>query len=153
MGVASERWSPASAANGALIAVVSADRAAVDQAVEAAEYLDATVLGLAADPSSPAVWERVAPQVEQRLGPIDVVVAIGAAELRRVVRAALAPDMAARHRGVLVEIGTGVDAPDLAAGLRHRGIECDPLNPGLAAAVLFCASDSVATARLTISFS
>ena len=131
------------AANGALIAVVSADRTQVDQAV----------LRLAADPSSRAVWERVAAQVEQRLGPIDVAVAMGDDELRRVVRAALAPDMTARRRGVLIEIGTSVEVPDLAPGLRHRGIECDSADADLAATVLLCASDSVSSPVLTIRLS
>ena len=131
------------AANGALIAVVSADRVEVDQAV----------FELAADPSSPAVWERVAAQVEQRLGPIDVAVAMGDVALREVVRAALAPDMAARRRGVLVEIDTRVEIPDLAPGLRHRGIECNSPDADLAATVLLCASDSLASPVLKISFS
>jgi hypothetical protein len=147
------------AANGALLAVVSANRSIVEQAVAVAESLDATVNGMTADPSSPAVWERIRPHIEQRLGPIDVVVALGGAALRRAVTDALLPDMIARHRGVLVEIDTHVELASVASapGVRHRGIQLGSAaaelvpDTDVAAAVLLCASDTMTVPAVLIS--
>jgi hypothetical protein len=142
------------AANAALLAIVAGDREIVDEAVQVAESLDAAVVGMTADPSSPDVWERVAPHIEQRLGPIDVAVAIGAAALRQTVAAALLPDMAARHRGVLVEVDATVSSVATTAGVRHRGIQTGPGNgiadADVAAAVLLCASDTVTAGSLVV---
>jgi len=139
------------AANGALLAIVCADRSIVAAAVAVAEVLDATVNGMTADPSSAAVWERIAPHIEQRLGPIDVVVAQGDALLRQAVSTALLPDMAARHRGVLVEIDTEVSRVRHGPGVRHRGIQTGGLEDGdIAAAVLMCASDTIVASSLVL---
>jgi hypothetical protein len=135
------------AANGALLAVVAEDRAVVESAVAVAEALEAAVLGMTADPSSAAVWERVAPHIEQRLAPIDIAVAVGADSLRRAVTAALLPDMTARHRGVLIEIDAKVSPMVTPAGVRHRAVQVGVGNDAdVAATVLLCASDTV-TAR------
>lgn len=112
------------AANRMLIAVVARDRALVRRAVETAEELDAMVNGFTADPADPAVWERIRPHIEQRLGPIDVVICAGDPGARATVVAALVPDMKARRRGVLIEIGTG-SADPLGDGVRHHLIEGD----------------------------
>jgi hypothetical protein len=133
------------AANAALLAIVAADRDIVDEAVQVAESLDAAVVGMTADPASPQVWARVAPHIEQRLGPIDVAVAIGDEVLRQAVASALLPDMAARHRGVLVEVDATVSPLATADGVRHRGIQTGGLSDDdIAAAVLLCASDTLA---------
>jgi NADP-dependent 3-hydroxy acid dehydrogenase YdfG len=141
------------ATNGALLAVVAPLRSTVDAAVARAEQLATSVLGTTADPSNPDVWERIRPQFEQRLGPIDVVVTIAAAGTRRVIVEALLPDMTARQRGVVVEIGSSVrrSAPPL--GVRHRGVQGDTTATAsdLAAAVLLCASDIVAAPSLMLS--
>jgi hypothetical protein len=142
------------AANGALLAIVAADRGIVDDAVRLAEGLDAAVLGMTADPSSPPVWERVAPHIEQRLGPIDVTIAIGRAPLRAVVTAALLPDMTARRRGVMVEIDAELGAVPSSPGVRRRGISVALVGADgadVAAATLLCASDTVTAATMLVS--
>jgi NADP-dependent 3-hydroxy acid dehydrogenase YdfG len=140
------------ASNGTLLAIVAPDRGVVDRAVAVAEELDAPVLGMTLDPASPEVWERVAPHIEQRLGPIDIAVVIATEATRRVVIAALVPDMAARRRGVIVEIGSVVVEREGPAGVRYRGIRGDAnATPNdLASATLLCASDSVAAASLLV---
>jgi NAD(P)-dependent dehydrogenase (short-subunit alcohol dehydrogenase family) len=134
------------AANGALIAVVAADRDVVDAAVAG---LDAQAFAMAADPTSEAVWARIVPHVEQRLGPIDAVVTIGAtAGDRAVVAAAVVGDMAARRRGVVIEVG-----PDPTGkvwdGVRRRHI-VGGAPESIAAAVLLCASDAMPAGSLRI---
>jgi hypothetical protein len=144
--------SAALAANGAMLAIVSADRTAVDSAVRRAEADEVSVLGLTADPADPGVWPRIAPQIEQRLGPIDVVVTVGTAAMRDVVVHAVQPDMAARGRGVLVEVDASAPPRDLPVGLRHRGIEAPGRRAAadVAAAVLICASDTVTAEKMTV---
>jgi NAD(P)-dependent dehydrogenase (short-subunit alcohol dehydrogenase family) len=140
------------AANGALLAIVAENHAIVDSAVAVAEALEAAVLGMTADPASAAVWERVAPHIEQRLAPIDVAVALGAVSLRRAVTAALLPDMTARHRGVLIEVDTQVSGMQTPAGVRHRAIQTAQAgaDADVAATVLLCASDSVAVRSMSV---
>jgi hypothetical protein len=141
------------AANGALLAIVAEDRSIVDDAVRVAAALDTAVMGMTADPASAGVWERIAQHIEQRLGPIDVAVAIGGTSLRGAVSAAVLPDMAARHRGVLIEIDAAVERIATAEGVRHRGIQCAPsavADDGIAAAVLLCASDTVTAAEMIL---
>jgi hypothetical protein len=141
------------AANGTLLAIVVEDRTVVDDAVQVAESLDAVVLGMAADPSNGDVWARLAPHIEQRLAPIDVAVAFGDPALRAAVTAALLPDMAARRRGVLVEVDQSVLPVVTPVGVRHRGIQCGSTggdDSDVAAAVLLCASDTVAAASMRV---
>jgi hypothetical protein len=140
------------AANGVLLAIVGEDRELVDDAVRVAEALDVAVLGMTADPSSAEVWERVAPHIEQRLGPIDIAVAIGSAAVRAALGAAVLPDMTTRQRGVLVEIGADVTTTPPSSGVRHRSIDVaeDTADEDVAAAVLLCASDSVRAPTMTI---
>jgi hypothetical protein len=140
------------AANGALLAIVVEDRAVVDEAVRVAEALDAAVLGMSADPRSAEVWARVAPHIEQRLAPIDIAVALGDAALRPAVTAALLPDMTARRRGVVIEVDQTVSPVATPVGVRHRAIQCGPghHDTDIAAAVLLCASDTVAAASMLV---
>jgi hypothetical protein len=135
------------AANGALLAVVG-DRAVVDAAVEVAMGLDAQVFGMAADPASAAVWARIVPHIEQRLGPIDVVVAIGDAASRRVLADAVVGDMAARRRGVVVEVGPDPVGPQDAGVRRRHVLGGDP--DAIGAGVLLCASDAMPATTLRL---
>jgi hypothetical protein len=129
------------AANHMLIAVVSPDRDVVRQSVEIAESLGAMVNGFTVDPADPSVWQRIAPHIEQRLGPIDVVICGGGATIHDAVVAALAPDMAARHRGILIDIGTDIVEP-LGDGVRHHSIDADLQPQEVAATALRLASDA-----------
>jgi hypothetical protein len=137
------------AANGALLAVV-AERATVDAAVAVATGLDAEVFGMAADPGSQAAWARIVPHVEQRLGPIDVVVAIGDPSAREALAEAVVADMAVRRRGVVIEVGPGPAGPHRDGVRRRHVVGGEP--DALGAAVLLCASDAmpVATMRLDL---
>jgi hypothetical protein len=145
------------AANAAMLAIVATDRDIVEEAVQIAESLDATVVGMTADPASAQVWERIAPHIEQRLGPIDVAVALGDLALRAAVSAALLPDMAARHRGVLVEVDAIVSPITASGGVRHRAILTGSpeafADGDIAAAVLLCASDTISSGALRIAAS
>jgi hypothetical protein len=138
------------ASNGALLAVVAADREIVGAAVGVAETLRATVLGLAADPRSAAVWSRTMPHVEQRLGPIDVAVALGDDALRACVSQAVLPDMNTRGRGLFVEVDAGLPAPTTRTRDRRIQVHRDVADSDLAAAVLLCSSDSVSAATMTV---
>lgn len=142
----------AMAANGALLAIVADRRAVVDDAVAVASALDAGVVGMTADPSSGTVWGRLAPHVEQRLGPIDVVVVLGEAALRAAVSRAVLPDMTARRRGVLVEVDETVAAAVTTVGVRHRGIQVGSgtADRDLAGAVLMCASDTITSSSMIL---
>ncbi|HWB66415.1 MAG TPA: SDR family NAD(P)-dependent oxidoreductase [Mycobacteriales bacterium] len=136
---------------GALVAVVADDHHAVAAATRAAEARGATAYGFTADPANPAVWQRVAPHVEQRLGPIDVVVVAGAPDRRAVAIEALRPDMAARRRGVIVEIGDAATTTP-ADGVRVRLIHPANDPADVTATALLCASDALAAPTLTISW-
>jgi hypothetical protein len=135
------------AANGALLAVV-ADRRTVDAAVAVAMGLEAQVFGMAADPASPEAWLRIVPHVEQRLGPIDVVVTIGEAASRAALADAVVGDMAARHRGVVVEVGPDPVGPRRDGVRRRHVLGGDP--DAVGAAVLLCASDAMPAATLRL---
>jgi NAD(P)-dependent dehydrogenase (short-subunit alcohol dehydrogenase family) len=139
------------AANGALLAIVAPDRGVVEQSLEIAEQAGGAVFGITADPSSSVVWKRIASHIEQRLGPIDVVVSIATAPTRRVIANALLPDMAARRRGVLIEAGAKVPPRAMAPGVRHRSITGAEFSADdLAATVLMCASDTLTVPRLIV---
>jgi NADP-dependent 3-hydroxy acid dehydrogenase YdfG len=138
--------------NAALIALVVDDRAVVDQATSYADQTGVASLGIVADPAQRSTWDRVAPHIEQRLGPIDIMVAIGPPAVRTVIAAALMPDMAARKRGVIVEAGSKVGPLSVPAGLRHRAVSAgEGVSPwDLAAAVTLCASDVLVAPKVTI---
>jgi NAD(P)-dependent dehydrogenase (short-subunit alcohol dehydrogenase family) len=142
------------ASNSALLAIVAPSREIVQASTAIAETYGATVFGMTVDPSSPAVWERITQHIEQRLGPIDVVVAIAAAPTRRVIADALLPDMTARGHGVLIEAGATVQSLPTSGGVRHRALTGGDYTAGdLAAAVLLCASDTLTALHLTIAVS
>lgn len=101
------------------VAVVVNDRPAASRAAAMYDGTDVGVIAVTADPSDPAVWQRVGPHAEQRLGPIDVVVLSGPAALRDTVLATLLPDMAARKRGVVIEVGTDVANRQTPDGVTH----------------------------------
>ncbi|HVY11272.1 MAG TPA: SDR family NAD(P)-dependent oxidoreductase [Mycobacteriales bacterium] len=132
------------AATGMSLAVVSAARATVDHAIAAVETYGVAVIGVAADPAESATWSRVVPHSEQRLGPLDVLVAIGRPHARDAALAAITPDMAARRRGVVIEVGearpAGTPSGD---GVRRRLVTTahGAAASDLAAAVALCASD------------
>jgi hypothetical protein len=141
--------------NGALPAIVSPTRAVVDEAVGRAADHRVSAFGIHADPGVPDVWRRAGAQIEQRLGPIDIVVAVGGAAMRSVAGAALLPDMAARHRGRFVEIDERVDLPLPLPGVGLRAIEtgsdhAHTASDDIVTLALLCASDTIAVARLTI---
>jgi NADP-dependent 3-hydroxy acid dehydrogenase YdfG len=139
-------------ANNALPAVVAADRSIVDDAVAAAESAGRPILGMTADPSRPETWERIAAHIEQRLGPIDVVVVVASEAATKVVVDALVPDMAARGRGVVVEVGAPAAQRQFPDGVRHRAIRGAATTPAsdVAQVVLLCASDTISTPHLLV---
>jgi hypothetical protein len=59
-----------------------------------------------ADPADPQVWERIAPHVEQRLGPVDGVVTD--ATTRPIVEVVFGPDLLRRGHGAVI---VGADLP------------------------------------------
>lgn len=79
-------------AAGALVGLVMPDRYDVD-----------TALGFRADPTDRATVERIAAHLEQRLGPVDAVVADTAAAA--VADEVLGPDLRRRQHGTLVVLG------------------------------------------------
>lgn len=134
------------AANGTAVAVVSASKETVNAAVAAAERHGVAVFGVTAEPADHGTWERVRPHAEQRLGPIDIVVAIGVVTTRHAVVAAMSPDMGARHRGVVIEVGESGDLLALPDDVRHRLVKTIGAVRAVdvAAAVAFYASDVIA---------
>jgi hypothetical protein len=133
-------------------ALVVEDRALVSAATDYADELDLASLGIVADPSQRETWTRIAPHIEQRLGPIDIAVVIAPEATRMLVTTVLMPDMAARRHGVIVEAGAKVAARDMPDGLRHRSVTGGPgASPtDLAAAVTLCASDVLTASRVAI---
>ena len=133
------------AAHGTALAVVSASMETVNAAVAAAERHGVAVFGVTTDPADRGTWERVRPHAEQRLGPIDIVVAIGADAARQAVVAAMSPDMGARHRGVVIEVGEPGGLLPLPDNVRHRAVNAvgDVRAVDVAAAVAFYASDVI----------
>lgn len=87
-------------ADGALVAYVTADG-----------FIDEAAASVRSDPSDPSVWDRIAPHVEQRLGPVDVVVADAgtAAVLETVFRA----DLVRRGHGDIVVAAADATLEDL----------------------------------------
>jgi NAD(P)-dependent dehydrogenase (short-subunit alcohol dehydrogenase family) len=101
------------------VAVVAPDRAAMTTAESLFADSDIRVIAVTGDPSEPALWQRVAPHAEQRLGPIDVVVLAGDAAMRDLVVATVLPDMAARRRGVIIELGPELAERRMPTGVHH----------------------------------
>jgi hypothetical protein len=130
-------------ASGVAIALAAPSRATVEGAIEAADTHGVPIFGVTADPADPATWARIGPHAEQRLGPIDIVVCLGADAAQDAVIAALLPDMAARRRGVVVEVGERSTTSHDASGVRRRTVSPTATTGvhDIAAAVALCASD------------
>jgi hypothetical protein len=71
-----------------------------------------------ADPGDPDVWGRVAPYVEQRLGPVDGVVTDSAT--RPVVDAVFAADIRRRGHGDVVVVGPADEVDEVIKALVGR---------------------------------
>jgi hypothetical protein len=146
-------------ANRVKVAVVAEDRALAD-ALTSTFTPDASSLGVVTDPSQRETWARVVPHVEQRLGPIDIAVVIGAEPVRALVAATLVPDMAARGRGVIIEAPIaegGADAvgDETPPGVRRRavGFGAAVSAADVAATVVWCASDLLSAPRVSVRLS
>jgi hypothetical protein len=137
---------------GVMCALVANDRDVVGRATSHADDRGVASLGIVADPGEPDTWKRVAPHIEQRLGPIDIVVAIGPPAERLTIASALMPDMAARRRGVIVEAGAKVDVLAVPDGLRHRAVSgtAGVSALDLAAVIALCASDVLTSREVSI---
>lgn len=132
------------AANGSPIGVIAPERAIVDDALAGAA--DVNAMGVLSDPTDPATWTRVVPHAEQRLGPIDILVVVGTDIERQPAVRAVTPDMGARRRGVVVEVGEPGDLLPLPDEVRHRVVSTvgNMDGPAVASAVAFCVSDVLA---------
>jgi NAD(P)-dependent dehydrogenase (short-subunit alcohol dehydrogenase family) len=91
-------------AAGAYVAVVSTAFAVPDAHAQ-----------VRADPTDPAVWDRVLPHVEQRLGPIDAVVCDAAAA--RVLAPLVEPDLRRRGHGSVLVPGPADSAAEVLSRL------------------------------------
>jgi hypothetical protein len=131
------------AASGVAIAVVAPTRKTVDAAIQAADSHGVGIFGVSGDPADPATWGRIGPHAEQRLGPIDIVIALGTDAAQDTVIAALLPDMGARQRGVVVEVGQRRLPSTTPTGVRRRAVFPASTTSArdVAAAVVLCASD------------
>lgn len=94
---------------GVILLVVAPERQWVNDAVADVSDPALTVVPITADPSSTEVWDRLVPHAEQRLGPIDIAVAVGSVVLRDLAHERLAADMVRRGHGIFIEVGK--DAP------------------------------------------
>ena len=97
---------------GALLALVTTDRAAIDELEHvAAEQPTAVLLAYHAEPGDPSTWMRVAQHIEQRVGPVDAVLCTPAA--LDATTATFAEDMRRRGHGAIVPITPGQDPVSL----------------------------------------
>jgi NAD(P)-dependent dehydrogenase (short-subunit alcohol dehydrogenase family) len=85
------------------IAAALVDRGALVAVVHPTLGCERAAASFRADPTDPAVWERVAPHVEQRLGPVDLVVVDLAT--RPAAETALGDALRRRHRPTPVVLG------------------------------------------------
>jgi NAD(P)-dependent dehydrogenase (short-subunit alcohol dehydrogenase family) len=138
--------------HGVTPALVVNDRALVTAATDYADRLGIASFGIVADAASRETWHRVRPHIEQRLGPIDIAVVIARAATRLLILTELMPDMAARKRGVIVEVGKKVEALDMPLGLRHRAVTAGGSASvrDIAAAVALCASDILTATHVNV---
>jgi len=104
---------------GVLLAVVTTDPAAV-RALElvAADSPTAMLLAYRADPGDPATWERLAPHIEQRVGPVDAVVCDRPA--LDVVRSTFEADLRRRGHGDVVPLTDEADLVSTVDRLLHH---------------------------------
>jgi hypothetical protein len=71
-----------------------------------------------ADPLDPATWERLYPHIEQRLGPVDAVLADPTA--LAVIEAVFRPDMLRRGHGAIVGLSGPADPVEELRRRLHR---------------------------------
>jgi hypothetical protein len=100
------------AGTGMTVAVITDDRRAVSN-VETAAAGSTSVLAFCADPTEVDVWTRIAAHLEQRLGPVDAVVADS--QSRDAAIATMADDLRRRGHGGVVAI----DAADVVRAVRE----------------------------------
>jgi hypothetical protein len=131
------------AANRAMVGVVAPSHAVTQRIRDTAQPLT-QVLAFTADPGEAEVWQRVTPHIEQRLGPIDLVIAAAVERTRHTIVATLLPDLTARRHGAVVEVGQAVAARELPGGVRFRGVQSDSTVPAadLTEAILAAATGS-----------
>jgi len=93
---------------GVQVAVVTTDRAAIDDLERAAaERPGAMLLAYQAEPDDTATWARLAAHIEQRVGPVDAVLcAPGAVDA---TTATFAADMRRRGHGAIIALTPGQD--------------------------------------------
>lgn len=138
--------------NGVMPALVVDDRETVEIASSYADQLGVTFMGIVADATERGTWDRVTQHIEQRLGPIDIAVLVAPPAARMLVASALMPDMAARRRGVIVEVGAKIESMEVPSGIRHRAVSATAGVKALdiAAAALLGASDMLRAPRMSI---
>ena len=71
--------------------------------------------GFRVDPADPSVWPRIAPHVEQRLGPVDAVVCDGGCY--DVIRPVFEPDLRRRGHGAVICIDADDDVSTIVSRL------------------------------------
>jgi hypothetical protein len=106
-------------AAGALLAAVTTHTHVIDGLSRNAELhgVDAPV-SWRADPLDPATWERLYPHIEQRLGPVDAVLADPSA--LDIIEAVFRPDMLRRGHGAIVGLSGPTDPVEQLRRQLHR---------------------------------
>jgi hypothetical protein len=95
-------------ASGARLAAVTTHTRVIDDLGRNAELHGADPpVSWRADPLDPATWDRLYPHIEQRLGPVDAVLADPAA--LDVVETVFRPDMQRRGHGAIVALSGPAD--------------------------------------------
>ncbi len=106
-------------ARGVSLAVVAPDREDVQRSVADVADPSLTVVPITADPGSAEVWDRLVPHAEQRLGPIDLAIAVGAQTLRDLAHDRLVGDMVRRGHGAFIECDADVQARAVPEEIRY----------------------------------
>jgi NAD(P)-dependent dehydrogenase (short-subunit alcohol dehydrogenase family) len=106
---------------GVLLAAVTDDRDVVDELERtAAEHPETMLLSYCTDPTDPAVWQRVAAHIEQRVGPVDAVLC--AADDADLLEATFGDDLRRRGHGAVIVLSAGMDP----AAALHRHLRRTP---------------------------
>lgn len=105
--------------HGVSLLVVAPDREVVQRAVAEVGDPSLTVVPITAEPTSPEAWDRLVPHAEQRLGPIDIAVAIGSKALRDLTHDRLIGDMVRRGHGVFAESDAVVAPREVPGPIRY----------------------------------
>lgn len=105
--------------SGAVLALVTRDRSARED-VERSAALQGVEppVAWAADPADPDTWERLYPHIEQRLGPVDAVLAQPVAI--DLIETVFRPDMQRRGHGAIVPLSPAANpVTAIRTQLRH----------------------------------